>query len=111
MLMNGVLLKRRNKKQAVAPAEVENFAEPFVEEAGIQEQQHVEYNSLIFMLMEMTSDLDGFENKVKNQCLIENLELLYDEDTEDIRSIKRPKVGDLSTLWTLIAVWLHNGAI
>jgi hypothetical protein len=36
---------------------------------------------------------------------------MYDKDAGELRSISRPKAGDLSTLRTLIAAWLHTGVI
>ena len=55
------------------------------------------------MLMETTSDLEAFENKIKNVDMNVDVDNMYDKDAGDLRSISRPEAGDLSTLRTLIA--------
>ena len=61
------------------------------------------------MLMEMTSDLEAFENEIKNVDMNVDVDNMFNKDAGELRSISRPKAGDLSTLRTLIAAWLHPG--
>jgi len=62
------------------------------------------------MLMETTSDLEAFENEIKNVDANVDVDNMYDKDAGELRSISRPKAGDLSTLRALIAAWwLHPG--
>jgi len=70
-----------------------------------------EYTSLTVMLMESTSDLDTFESETMESGITIDVDTMYEEDITDLRSTPRPKAGDLSTLRTLIAAWLHTGVV
>jgi len=110
MLMHGVLLKRRKQTVAIPPPGLMDESDAFAIDADpVPEVFCKEYRTLIAMLMEMTSDLEAFENEIKNVDMNVDVDKMYDKDSGDLRSISRPKAGDLSTLRTLIAAWLHTG--
>ncbi len=109
MLMHGVLLQKRKKRTNISPSEIvtENDAFSIEEDSSVKRK---DFTSLITLLMEMTSDLEAFESDIANEAVgTSDAENLYEEDIGDLNSIPRPKIGDLSTLRTLIAAWLHTG--
>jgi len=117
MLMHGVLLKRRKKKAILSPPSTLGASDPFSTNVDGDDDDMIlrirskEYTSLTVMLMELTSDLETFENETIDSNEIIDVEMMYEEDIRDLRSIPRPKTGDLSTLRTLIAAWLHTGVV
>ena len=87
-------------------AEFEDFSEDQMEESLY------EYGSttLSQILMEMTSDVDSFEERVARENALEverKLAIIAEMDVEDYC----PTVAELSTIRTLIAAWLHTGQI
>jgi len=117
MLMHGVLLKRRKKRIMLSPPEMIDDSDPFSvscndDDDMMPRARSKEYTSLTVMLMELTSDLETFENEtMEADDKRIDTEAMYEEDTGDLRSIPRLKAGDLSTLRTLIAAWLHTGVV
>lgn len=87
-------------------AEFEDFSEDQMEESLY------EYGSttLSQILMEMTSDVDSFEERVARENALEverKRAIITEMDVEDYS----PTVAELSTIRTLIAAWLHTGQI
>ena len=118
MLMHGVLIKRRKKRPMLSPPEMIDDSDPFSvstndDDDMMPRARSKEYTSLTVMLMELTSDLETFENETMEAADDKriDIEAMYEEDTGDLRSIPRLKAGDLSTLRTLIAAWLHTGVV
>lgn len=116
MLMHGVLLKRRKKKTLLnGPLSLSDTNDAFsgsVDGGELSiEQASKEFTSLTVMLMELTSDIESFEADLSTSSNDIDIENLYESDEGDLRSIPRPKAGDLSTLRSLIAAWLHNGVV
>lgn len=111
-IMHGILLKKRSIKNitccedSTESAESDNISNT----VSSFDKLH-KYGSVTVLLMELTSDLDSFENEVKkNQNLTTDLDV-SEEDEIDISSLKMPNAADLSTVRTLIAAWLHTGVI
>jgi hypothetical protein len=112
-IMHGILLKKRLIRKAAHVTEVSMEDTESTSIANMTSSLDIvnKYESLIVLLMEVTSDLDSFENEVKKlQNLNSNLDV-FKEDHHDISSLEMPNADDISTLRTLIAAWLHNGTI
>ncbi|GAX25677.1 hypothetical protein FisN_15Lh046 [Fistulifera solaris] len=87
-------------------ADFEDFSEDHLEESLY------EYGSttLSQILMEMTSDVDSFEERVARENALEverKRAIIAEMNVEDYC----PTVAELSTIRTLIAAWLHTGQI
>jgi hypothetical protein len=87
-------------------ADFEDFSEDQMEESLY------EYGSttLSQILMEMTSDVDSFEERVARENALEverKRAIIAEMNVEDYC----PTVAELSTIRTLIAAWLHTGQI
>ena len=81
-------------------------------DASEKEQDEVakfpKYESLSQALMEMTSDIDGFESRVDEMNKDENIPKLIDYNTE---TECEPDASEVSTLRTLLLTWLHAGQL
>ena len=71
----------------------------------VQSSVQHKHSSLSAALMEITGDIDAFENLVEH---VEECEDDYSLGEQDFEIII-PKPSELSTLRTLIAAWLHTG--
>ncbi|GKY90805.1 hypothetical protein MPSEU_000053300 [Mayamaea pseudoterrestris] len=69
-----------------------------------------EFTSLSQILMELTSDLDAFEERVAKENTFQSAEQLARFDAMELEEYK-VSATEQSTLRTLIAAWLHTGQI
>ena len=111
-IMHGILLKKRSIKNVTCCEASTESAESDNTSNTVSSFDILhKYGSVTVLLMELTSDLDSFENEVKKmQNLTTDLDA-FEDDQIDISSLKMPNTADLSTLRTLIAAWLHTGVI
>lgn len=73
---------------------------------------NTEYTSLLNLLIEVTSDVESFENKMRLQSLESIDDLKFpSNDYSELDHIPKPKMDDLSTLRSLISAWLHTGLV
>ncbi len=114
VLVHGLLQKPRlKKKKEEAPIDEDNLE--IADNLSPQPENYAEHSSLITLLMEVTSDLESFENKMKSEIGNTDKNGLQDEfllnDEPEVHLIPKPNMTDLSTLRTLIAAWLHTGLV
>jgi hypothetical protein len=65
-------------------------------------------NSLSLLLMEMTSDMDAFERRMKSIGKEKQIPKLEDENSD---MEFEPEESEISTLRTLISTWMHTGQL
>ncbi len=83
---------------------------------GLRSSQHTsEHTSLINLLLEVTSDLESFENRSSRNAdmigHVREIEEFENDDQIEVHQIPKPDMNDLERLRTLIISWLHTGLV
>jgi len=116
LVLEAALIHGRRNVRLEAPNQIESDASTGAlteNNNGVVELSVAKYepDSLINVLMDMTSDLEGFQERIMK---IEDLWMEDDVEADSLvafnpDAVLRPSEQELATTRTLVAAWLHSG--